>query len=164
MKKYIFFSLTLIQLSCSSNDFIVSVLPIDKIFNDIKKNNYSKLILINVWSTWCAPCIEEFPFIVDLERKYSDKNLNVVFLSTDWDENDSEVKFFLKEQNVKGQHYRKIEGDDEKFINYISPSWSGVMPFTAIYDKNFNLLSFWEGKRNENFFNSKIDSLLSKKG
>ena len=58
----------------------------------------------------------------------------------------------------------KKEGDDENFINSISQSWSGVLPFTGIYDKNLNLKAFWEGKRDENFFKFKIDSLLLKKG
>ena len=120
--------------------------------------------MINVWSTWCLPCIEEFPYIVNLEKQYDTKDLDVVFLSTDWDENALEVKQFLKEQNVVGQHYRKKEGDDENFINSISQSWSGVLPFTGIYDKNLNLKAYWEGKRDENFFKFKIDSLLLKKG
>ena len=98
------------------------------------------------------------------EKQYDAKDLDVVFLSTDWDENALEVKQFLKEQNVIGQHYRKKEGDDENFINSISQSWSGVLPFTGIYDKNLNLKAYWEGKRDEIFFKFKIDSLLLKKG
>ena len=38
------------------------------------------------------------------------------------------------------------------------------MPFTGIYDKELNILSYWEGKRDEEFFISKIDSLLETKG
>ena len=164
MKKYIIIFVVIIQTSCSSNDFNVDTVTVEQLFKNIRKHNSSKYILINVWSTWCLPCVEEFPYIVNLENEYDVKDLDVVFLSTDWDENASEVKQFLMEQNVVGQHYRKKEGDDENFINFISESWSGVLPFTGIYDKNLNLKACWEGKRDENFFKFKIDSLLLKKG
>ena len=164
MKKYIIF-IVITQISCFSNDFNVNTVTADQLFKNIKKNNSSEYILINVWSTWCLPCVEEFPYIVNLEKQYNAKDLDVVFLSTDWDENALEVKQFLKEQNVTGQHYRKKEeDDDENFINSISQSWSGVLPFTGIYDKNLNLKAYWEGKRDEIFFKFKIDSLLLKKG
>ena len=164
MKKYINIILVITQISCSSYDFNVDTVTADQLFTDIRKNNSSEYILINVWSTWCLPCVEEFPYIVNLEKQYDAKDLDVVFLSTDWDENALEVKQFLKEQNVVGQHYRKKEGDDENFINSISQSWNGVLPFTGIYDKNLNLKAYWEGKRDEIFFKFKIDSLLLKKG
>ena len=164
MNKYIKIILVITQISCSSNDFIVDTVTADQLFKNIRKHNSSDYILINVWSTWCLPCVEEFPYIVNLEKQSDTEDLDVVFLSTDWDENSLEVNQFLKEQNVTGQHYRKKEGDDENFINSISQSWSGVLPFTGIYDKNLNLIAYWEGKRDENFFKFKIDSLLSKKG
>jgi hypothetical protein len=39
-----------------------------------------------------------------------------------------------------------------------------VLPFTGIFNEELNLISFWEGKKNEKFFISKIDSLLAIKG
>ena len=107
MKKYINIILVITQISCSSYNFNVDTVTADQLFKHIRKNNSSEYILINVWSTWCLPCVEEFPYIVNLEKQYDAKDLDVVFLSTDWDENALEVKQFLKEQNVIGQHYRK---------------------------------------------------------
>ena len=71
---------------------------------------------------------------------------------------------FLLSQKVKGQHYRKLEGNTQEFIDDICPSWSGALPFTGIFNQELNLLSFWQGKRDEKFFISKIDSLLGAKG
>src|SRR6056297_942500 len=42
-----------------------------------------KAVLVNVWATWCAPCIEEFPEIVKLQRNYPDQ-LKVIFVSGDF--------------------------------------------------------------------------------
>ena len=164
MKKNLSILLIALLLACNSNELILKVVSAGELFDDVQKNNSSDLILINVWSTWCVPCIEEFPYIVDLESKYKPEDLDVIFVSTDWDENSFEVQDFLLKENVFGRHYRKKEGNDQEFINELCSSWSGVLPFTVVYDKNLALIDFWEGKKDEHFFKSKIDSLINSKG
>ena len=154
----------MLLLACNSNELILKVVSASELFDDVQKNNSSDLILVNVWSTWCIPCIEEFPYIVDLESKYKPEDLDVIFVSTDWDENSVEVQEFLSKENVFGRHYRKKEGNDQEFINELCSFWSGVLPFTVVYDKNLALIDFWEGKKDEYFFKSKIDSLINSKG
>ena len=164
MKKNLSILLLAFLLACTSNELILKVVSADQLFDDIQKNNSSDLILINVWSTWCVPCIEEFPYIVDLELKYKPEDLDIIFVSTDWDENSVEVQDFLLKENVFGRHYRKKEGNDQEFINELCSSWSGVLPFTVVYDKNLALIDFWEGKKDEHFFKSKIDSIINSRG
>ena len=147
-------------LRCSSDKVSVKVVRASELYNYINENNSSSLVLLNIWSTSCLPCIQEFPYIVNLKNHYAKSKLDIKFLSTDWDENSDKVLNFLTDQNVVGQHYRKKEGDDQEFINEICESWSGALPFTAIFKKELKLISFWEGKRDESFFISKIDSLL----
>lgn len=45
-----------------------------------------KVILINFWATWCGPCREELPLLVDLYRKYKDRGLEILSISTDDDQ------------------------------------------------------------------------------
>tara|TARA_Y100001970_G_C13908322_1_gene687219 strand:- start:107 stop:610 length:504 start_codon:yes stop_codon:yes gene_type:complete len=149
---------------CVNDQLNVKVVTVKELYSHIIENNSSTLVLLNIWSTSCMPCIEEFPYIVNLSEYYDDSKLDIKFLSTDWDENSEDVENFLIGQNVLGQHYRKKEGNDQDFINGISPSWSGVLPFTGIFNKELNLISFWEGKRDQKFFINKIDSLLELKG
>ena len=151
-------------LGCDSNGLDLKVVSASQLFDDIKKNNSSNLILINVWSTWCLPCIEEFPYIAALELNYNSEDLDVIFVSTDWDENSVELQDFLLKENVFGRHYRKEEGNDQEFINELCSFWSGVLPFTVVYDKNLAFIDFWEGKKDEQFFKSKIDSLINSRG
>jgi len=101
---------------------------------------------------------------VKLKKRYDINKLDVVFLSTDWEENEADVETFLLSQKVRGQHYRKLEGNTQEFIDDICPSWSGALPFTGIFNKELNLLSFWQGKKDEKYFISKIDSILKIKG
>ena len=110
-------------------------------------------------------CIRDrFPYIVNLEKQYSHEDLDVKFLSTDWDEKSVAVEEFLLNNGVQGEHFRKNEEyNDQNFINEICTAWSGALPFTGIFDKNLILLSHWEGKRDEVYFLKEIDSLLANK-
>ena len=155
----------LIGLRCSNDSLVVNVVTVPELFHNIKKNNNSRLVLLNIWSTSCIPCIEEFPYIVNLVKQYSHEDLNVKFLSTDWDEKSVAVEEFLLNNGVQGEHFRKNEEyNDQNFINEICTAWSGALPFTGIFDKNLILLSHWEGKRDEAYFLKEIDSLLANKG
>ena len=149
---------------CGSDQLNINVVTASELYGHIKENNASNLVLLNIWSTSCIPCIQEFPYIVNLRNHYDGDELDIKFLSTDWDENSEDVERFLINQNVTGQHYRKKEGDHQEFINEICSSWSGVLPFTGIFNEELNLISFWEGKKDEKYFISKIDSLLGIKG
>ncbi len=105
----------------------------------------SRAVLVNVWATWCAPCREEFPDLVRLGRTYKDQGLAMVFVSADWDEQLPEAKKFLAEHGVDVPSYVKT-GDDMKFINALSPRWSGALPATFLYDGEGKLVYFRQGK------------------
>lgn len=50
----------------------------------IKLSNYSgKVLLVNLWATWCAPCRRETPELVRLHKEYHDRGLEMVGLSTE---------------------------------------------------------------------------------
>ena len=164
MRNAFIFVFILIGLRCSNDSLVVNVVTVPELFQNIKKNNSSRLVLLNVWSTSCIPCIEEFPYIVNLEKQYNHEDLDVKFLSTDWDEKSEAVEEFLLNNGVQGEHFRKNEDyNDQDFINEICTDWSGALPFTGIFDENLILLSHWEGKRDEVYFLNEIDSLLASK-
>ncbi|HEY6436248.1 MAG TPA: TlpA disulfide reductase family protein, partial [Ignavibacteriaceae bacterium] len=55
--------------------------------------------LINVWATWCEPCREEFPDLVELSNTYRKEIRFIGISADDVDELDSKVIPFLKNQN-----------------------------------------------------------------
>ena len=155
MKK-IFLLLLIFFLGCNNSDIKLKTVEASDINNQIKKHKGSKAVLINFWATYCVPCIEEFPMIVDLSKKYSEKGMQIYFVSADWLDRKKEVKDFLLEKDVKGLPVIKEEGNDNNFINEISREWSGALPFTIVYDKNGNLSDYWEMKKNKDRFESAI--------
>src|SRR5262245_60465530 len=68
------------------------------------KDQKGKVVLIDCWATWCAPCVKKFPHFVETHKKYADKGLVCVSLSLDKfteDEfNRDKVLKFLKEKGA----------------------------------------------------------------
>ena len=68
---------------------------------------------------------------------------------------------FLENIGVKGISFLTDELDDNEFINAIHQNWSGALPFTLAFDKNGNLIDYWENKKDRIFFDSVIKKVLS---
>ena len=159
MKKILPF-LFIVFFGCDKESVWLKTVNASGLIEQINKHKGSEAVLINFWATYCAPCIEEFPMIVDLSNKYKDKGMKVYFVSADWLDREKEVLDFLVGKGVEGLSFMKEEGNDNNFINEISREWSGALPFTIVYDKNGNLSDFWEMEKNKNRFESAIIKAL----
>jgi len=59
---------------------------------------HGKVVVLNFWATWCAPCVEEMPSLVQMQQKLKDKGVAVVAVSVDVD-SDAYHKF-LKDYKI----------------------------------------------------------------
>jgi len=125
----------------------------------IKSYQGSKVVLVNVWATWCAPCVEEFPEIVKLQRSYPDQ-LQVIFISADFPDSRDRALEFLKKQSINWTTYFKT-GKDQPFIEAISPKWTGALPFTQIIAKDGSVVDSWEQKAGYDKFERYIKKALN---
>ena len=57
-----------------------------------------QVVVLNFWATWCPPCIEEMPSLMQMQQKMKAKGVTVLAVSVDEDENTYQQ--FLKQQNV----------------------------------------------------------------
>ncbi|MEO1021530.1 MAG: TlpA disulfide reductase family protein [Bacteroidota bacterium] len=110
----------------------------------IANHKGDKPILLNVWATWCSPCVEELPYLLELEKKYANQ-FELVLVSADFKEAVPEAQLFLEEQGVRFTTYLKT-GKDDTFISRLSTTWTGALPFTIIFSKQGDVSSEWEGK------------------
>ena len=99
---------------------------------ELLKNGSDKYRLINVWATWCGPCIIEFPEFVSMQRMYGQRNFEMVSLSADKPSFEEKVKVFLTEQQAAFPNYIYLGDDQQAFISAIDSRWQGNLPYTML--------------------------------
>ncbi|MCS7082885.1 MAG: TlpA family protein disulfide reductase [Bacteroidetes bacterium] len=140
----------------------IEVLPVtaEGILAEVRKPE-AAVTLVNLWATWCQPCVEEFPDLVRLARAYRERGLRVMFVSVDFDSELEAVRRFLAEQGVDFPTYIKAQDDDNAFINALNPDWSGAIPATLVFDRQGRLRHFHEGKADYATFERMVQEVLS---
>ena len=62
----------------------ITLLPINETgFQKLVSAHKGKVVLYDFWATWCAPCLEEIPWLIDLQQKYSAKGFTVLGVAMD---------------------------------------------------------------------------------
>ena len=101
---------------------------------DIVKNNTDKLRLINVWATWCGPCVNEFPSFVTINRMYRKRDFEFISISADNPKKKDKVLQALKDMKAANTNYLFSLDDKYKLIEAIDPNWTGALPYTLLVE------------------------------
>jgi thiol-disulfide isomerase/thioredoxin len=114
--------------------------------------------MVNFWATWCAPCIKELPAIQSIEQKYADKKFKVLLVSLDFSKDlTSRLEPFVKSKNITSDVFLLDDPDQNRWIDKVDPNWSGEIPFTLIYGKNFR------ESYSQTFTYKELDSIINLK-
>ena len=126
------------------------------------KNRNGKILFINVWATWCEPCVKEFPDLVKIYNANKDSTFEFLSVSVNLpSEIDAKVKPFLKEQSANFPVVIIDEKRSEQIINLINPDWDGTIPATAIFDEKGNRKEFFAQAETYEVFNKAIVKVRS---
>jgi peroxiredoxin len=121
----------------------------------LAKNGTKKLRLINVWATWCAPCVEEFPGLVSISRRLANRDFELITISVDEPADEPKVRAFLEKQRAavpnRVQRSLKAEGRPtnnylfsgaglESLLNALDPEAPGPVPYTLIVSPDGKIL------------------------
>ena len=105
-------------------------------FRKLVDSARGKVLLVDFWATWCAPCRAEMPQLVKLSARLAPRGFRLVTISADEPEKDAAAAEFLKQYGAPKPAYRKQAEDDDKFINSIDPKWGGALPALFLFDKS----------------------------
>jgi len=95
------------------------------------KNDSGKLRLVNIWASWCGPCVAEFPEFIEINRMYRHRDFEMVSVNVEGSAANDRVTAFLKKNQASFTN-RVFDGDVYAFIEAVSPSWPGSIPYTLL--------------------------------
>jgi thiol-disulfide isomerase/thioredoxin len=115
-----------------------------------------KLRFINVWATWCGPCISEFDELVEHNLRFRIRQFEMVTISADAPEDEAVVKDFLVKKHASMKNYIIPAELKDKYFDAIDPAavWKGQLPYTIIVNekgevvyREYGALSFLKMRR-----------------
>jgi len=98
----------------------------------LAKNEGKMLRLVNLWATWCGPCVAELPELVTINRMYRGRDFELVTISLDEPENGDEALRVLKEQKVAAKNYHLKTDNRDGFADALDKQWPGPVPYTML--------------------------------
>ncbi len=97
--------------------------------NTLIKNEGSNYKLINVWATWCGPCVTEFPEFINMNRMYRNREFELVTITLDDMARKQNALNFLIKKQASSKNYI-FNGDKYAFIEGLDKKWEGSLPYT----------------------------------
>ncbi|QEG23667.1 redoxin domain-containing protein [Mariniblastus fucicola] len=110
----------------------LSVIDLEKL-KAIAANDTDKLRVVNVWATWCGPCLEELPEFVTINRMYRGRKFEMVTVSVDELKDQDKALRVLTKTNVSCRNVLFNSGKRDELFETLDPEWEGGFPYTAIY-------------------------------
>ena len=105
----------------------------------------NKVVVVNLWATWCGPCRMEMPDLVKLNKEYKSRGLVVLGVATTYNEHDNldGVKEFLKTQKVD----YKVLWDDGALAEPLveSVNGRGVIPQSFVISRDGKIVKHFQG-------------------
>ncbi|MBN1145050.1 MAG: TlpA family protein disulfide reductase, partial [Bacteroidales bacterium] len=103
---------------------------------------------INIWATWCGPCVIEYPELINLQRMYGNRNFEFISLSADKPENADQVLEFLQAKHSPIKNYLFNSNDKYALIETINPGWNGALPYSMLIEPGGKVIYSMQGSVN----------------
>ena len=135
--------------------------------NEITETIFSpyQLTLVNIWATFCSPCLQEMPALAELRNEFATKNVNIIGIVTDVYH--SNQKIFAENRNTANYIIDQTGADyihllpSQDLVN-LRLKDSQVVPETFFVDSTGKIVGqTYYGARNKNAWKKIIESTLS---
>ena len=122
------------------------------------KDLTGKIIYIDVWATWCGPCIKEMPALKELVGHYKGKDIEFVSISIDSEKDYEKWRKMVPEKDVGGIQLYDSEGLSSSFMRSFSVS---LIPRFMMIDRDGKIITAHAPRPTSEGIKKYIDSHLN---
>ena len=138
----IFLFLFITQVSHSQQIKKMKITDVQKLID-----TSNSVLVINFWATFCKPCVEEIPDLIQYATKYKKEKVALHLISLDLaDYYPAKIKKFISAKKYAANIAWLDESNADYFCPIISPDWSGSIPATLFVNTKNGYRKFYEKK------------------
>lgn len=115
-----------------------------------------KLLVVNFWATWCAPCVEEMPELSELQPEIAASKIQIIGIGIDSPANIAE---FSRKHNITYPLY--VGGMDASELSRQLGNQAGGLPFTVLIGRNGQVKKTYVGRLKMNQLRKDLATLSS---
>ena len=124
-------------------------------------------LIVNMWSTWCQPCIEEIPYFIREVNKQNAvagsaaDSIRLILVSLDFKETyPKKLSQFIRQRKFNAELLWLDETNADYFCPRIDPKWSGAIPATLFINHKTGYRKFYEEQLSPEDLGKEIMAIL----
>lgn len=102
-------------------------------------------LVVSFWASWCAPCVEEIPWLQDGVAQFAEQKVELILVSLDFPKDyPTKLEAFVKKRNFKATVYWLDETNADYFCPKVDPRWEGGIPATLFVNNKTGYRRFFD--------------------
>ena len=135
-----------VSVVANASSPIAQISPSD--LKRILENEKGHVVVLNLWATWCAPCLVEIPDLLRLEEKMSSDNVKLMGISVDEPTFSTKHIEQMRDKRFPAFHtYARDNRETDYLVSVVDPAWNEVVPTTYIIDRDGVVRERIQGKK-----------------
>jgi thiol-disulfide isomerase/thioredoxin len=99
---------------------------------ELRANKSGKIRVINVWATWCGPCVSEFDQLIETNIIYRNRDFELVTVAAQFPDEKEKVLKFLQQHHASTRNLIFGETDKYRLMAALDSEWTGALPHTLV--------------------------------